>query len=120
MLERLGLESLDALIEEVVPASIREDAPLALAAGVSEAEALAELRAIADRNVVVRSLLGQGYHDCHVPAVIQRNVFENPGWYTAYTPLARPKIVLPPLTRNATPLNTVNVPRVATNGRMRK
>jgi len=86
MLERLGLESLDALIEEVVPASIREDAPLALAAGVSEAEALAELRAIADRNVVVRSLLGQGYHDCHVPAVIQRNVFENPGWYTAYTP----------------------------------
>jgi len=86
MLGHLGVESLDALVAEVVPDAIRDDAPLALDAGVSEAEALAELERMAGANTVVRSLLGQGYHDCHVPSVIRRNVLENPGWYTAYTP----------------------------------
>ena len=86
MLDGLGLESLDALVAEVVPDSIRDDAPLALEAGLAEADALAELERIAGANTVRRTLLGQGYHDCHVPAVIRRNVLENPAWYTAYTP----------------------------------
>jgi len=86
MLARLGCASLASLVEEVVPESIRHDEPLALDEGVSEAGALMEISALAARNQVVRTLLGQGYHDCHVPAVIQRNVLENPGWYTAYTP----------------------------------
>ena len=86
MLGRLGLDSLDALIERVVPGGIRATDPLDLPGGVDEPTALSELEAIASANVVARSLLGQGYHDCHVPAVIRRNVFENPSWYTAYTP----------------------------------
>ena len=86
MLEALGVDSLDALIEAVVPGNIRTTGPLELPDGVDEATALMELEGIAGRNVVARSLIGQGYHDCHVPAVIRRNVFENPSWYTAYTP----------------------------------
>lgn len=86
MLERLGLDSLQSLVEEVVPESIRDDEPLELEPGISEAAALREIAHLAGRNRIVRTLLGQGYHDCHVPPVIQRNVLENPGWYTAYTP----------------------------------
>ena len=86
MLDALGLDSLDALIDRVVPDGIRARDPLELPAGTDEATALDELRAIASENTVARSLLGQGYHDCHVPSVIRRNVFENPSWYTAYTP----------------------------------
>ncbi|MET0554944.1 MAG: aminomethyl-transferring glycine dehydrogenase, partial [Vicinamibacteria bacterium] len=86
MLEALGLPSLDALVDETVPASIRLRRALALPAARGEHEALADLRALAGRNRVRRSFLGQGYHDTVTPPVIQRNVIENPGWYTAYTP----------------------------------
>src|SRR5689334_5518708 len=86
MLQMLGFESLDALIQATIPASIRLRSPLAIHGGLSEYEALANLRRIAAKNEVFRSYLGLGYHDCITPPVIQRNVLENPGWYTAYTP----------------------------------
>ncbi|MFK7856173.1 MAG: aminomethyl-transferring glycine dehydrogenase [Granulosicoccus sp.] len=86
MLKALQLESLEELVAKVVPDSIAQRDKLQLDNGTSEAEALAELKKIAKLNVVKKSLLGQGYYDCHTPSVIQRNVFENPSWYTAYTP----------------------------------
>ncbi|HET9609935.1 MAG TPA: aminomethyl-transferring glycine dehydrogenase [Acidimicrobiales bacterium] len=86
MLDTLGLGSLDELIDQAVPASIRDDKPLDLDDALSEPEAIARLRALADRNQVVTSLIGQGYHGTHTPGVILRNVLENPAWYTAYTP----------------------------------
>ena len=86
MLATLGYDSLDAFIAAVVPADIRLRGSLKLPAGKSEQEALAELRAIAGQNQVYRSYLGMGYHDTYTPGVILRNVLENPGWYTAYTP----------------------------------
>ena len=86
MLQALGFDSLDAMIEATVPASIRLRRPLAIHGGLSEYEALATLRRIAEQNEVCRSYLGLGYHACITPPVIQRNVLENPGWYTAYTP----------------------------------
>ncbi|TAJ10241.1 MAG: glycine dehydrogenase (aminomethyl-transferring) [Nitrospirae bacterium] len=86
MLATLGLTSLDALIDATVPEDIRLRKPLALGAPLSEHEALAALRALHDRNQVCRSFIGMGYYDCVTPPVIQRNILENPGWYTAYTP----------------------------------
>ena len=86
MLEYLGISSLDELIDGVVPASIRMQSSLNLPAAKSEYEALQELKAIASSNQVYRSFLGMGYHGCITPPVIQRNILENPGWYTAYTP----------------------------------
>ena len=86
MLDLVGYPSLDALIDAAVPADIRLGRPLHLPHGISESEALAELRGIADRNQVFRSYLGTGYSDTLTPPVIQRNILENPGWYTAYTP----------------------------------
>jgi len=86
MLAALGLDSLDALIEAVVPPAIRAVEPLALGAPRTETEVLAALRAIAARNQVFRSYIGMGYADCHTPPVILRNILENPAWYTAYTP----------------------------------
>jgi len=86
MLEDLGLESLDALIEEAIPADIRRSEPLDLPEGASESEALAELRTIASKNDLHRSFIGQGYYGTLTPSVIQRNILENPGWYTQYTP----------------------------------
>ncbi len=86
MLATLGLEKMDDLIARTVPAAILNTAPLALPEALGESEALAELRALAMKNRVFKSYLGQGYHDCIVPPVIQRNILENPGWYTAYTP----------------------------------
>ena len=86
MLETLGYPSLDAFIDAVVPADIRSRRPLGIPAGQSEQAALAEIRALAGKNQVWRSYLGMGYHDCITPPVILRNVLENPGWYTAYTP----------------------------------
>ncbi len=86
MLAALGWSSLSELVDRVVPASIRLDKPLDLAAGRSEAETLAELRALASRNRVMTSLIGMGYADTITPGVILRNVLENPAWYTAYTP----------------------------------
>ena len=86
MLGTLGYDSLDALIDAVVPESIRLGRPLGLPAALTEVEALAKLRGMASKNRVFRSYLGMGYHDTVTPAVIGRNVLENPGWYTAYTP----------------------------------
>ncbi len=86
MLEELGCASLDALVEEAVPASIRLGKVPVLPEPLSESAALAELREIMSRNVLSKSFIGQGYHGTITPAVIQRNILENPGWYTAYTP----------------------------------
>lgn len=86
MLATIGEQSLEALVARVIPASIRHLEPLELEEGIDEPAALAELAALADKNRLLTSLIGQGYSDCHTPAVIARNVFENPAWYTAYTP----------------------------------
>ncbi len=86
MLAALGASSLDQLIDETVPASIRLDKPLALPAARSEHEALQALKTVAAKNRVAKSLIGMGYADTITPKVIVRNVLENPGWYTAYTP----------------------------------
>jgi glycine dehydrogenase len=86
MLATLGLDSLDALIDQTVPPGIRLETPLALPGPRPEHEALDALRTIARRNIVKKSLIGLGYYGTHTPAVILRNVMENPGWYTAYTP----------------------------------
>jgi glycine dehydrogenase len=80
MLDTLGYASLDDLIDAVVPQGIRLRQPLDLPPARSEAEALGDLRAMATENQVLRSRIGMGYADCRVPAVIQRNVLENPGW----------------------------------------
>jgi len=86
MLATLGCDSLEALVDETVPAAIRLREPLKLGPPRGEHELLAELRATVGQNRVLRSLIGLGYHDCIVPPVIQRNILENPGWYTQYTP----------------------------------
>ncbi|PZN49801.1 MAG: glycine dehydrogenase (aminomethyl-transferring), partial [Proteobacteria bacterium] len=86
MLARIGVPSVEALIDQAVPKSIRLDRPLSLPAPATEAEALAELSAMMSRNTVMKSFIGAGYHGVEVPPVIQRNMFENPAWYTAYTP----------------------------------
>lgn len=86
MAREIGVDSLDALIDQTVPESIRLRRPLDLPSARSEEKALADLQAIMDRNELRHSLIGMGYSNCHTPAVIRRNILENPGWYTAYTP----------------------------------
>lgn len=86
MLQTVGCENAEALIDKTVPKGIRLRRDLDLPWALSESQALADLRAIASKNKVLRSLIGLGYHDTLVPPVIQRNLFENPGWYTQYTP----------------------------------
>src|SRR5690606_29440808 len=86
MLNYLGVEYLDQLIEHTVPGQIRLTTTLALPKAISEQAYLAKIQRIADKNKVSKSYIGQGYYDVTVPAVIQRNVLENPGWYTQYTP----------------------------------
>ncbi|MGZ8469433.1 MAG: aminomethyl-transferring glycine dehydrogenase [Gemmatirosa sp.] len=86
MLAALGYDSLDAFVDAVVPTNIRLRRTLAIGPARSEHDVLSELRSIADRNEVWRSYIGMGYAGCLTPPVIQRNVLENPGWYTAYTP----------------------------------
>src|SRR5436305_10315949 len=91
MLAAIGVGSLAELVRETVPESIFRAEPLALAGlpadrELGEQELLAQLRAIVGRNRVCRSFLGMGYHGCLTPGVIQRNILENPGWYTQYTP----------------------------------
>ena len=86
MLRDVGFENLNALIEAAIPKNIRLNRQLYLPNSKSESEALADLRAIAKKNKVARSFIGAGYYDCITPPVIQRNILENPGWYTAYTP----------------------------------
>ncbi|MFZ3517066.1 aminomethyl-transferring glycine dehydrogenase [Vibrio harveyi] len=86
MLEAINAVSLDALIDETVPAQIRLEQPMSLAEAKSEADMLAAMRKFADQNQVKRTFIGQGYYNTFTPNVILRNVMENPGWYTAYTP----------------------------------
>tara|TARA_R110000823_G_scaffold27609_3_gene80309 strand:- start:11938 stop:14841 length:2904 start_codon:yes stop_codon:yes gene_type:complete len=86
MARATGYDDLDALIEDTVPRAIRRAQPLQLPGARSEVEVIAYLRSLAERNVVNRSFIGCGFHDTVTPPVIQRNVLENPGWYTAYTP----------------------------------
>ncbi len=86
MAESLGYETLEDLIEATVPQAIRRDRPMNLPSAQTEQAVIAKLRSHADQNVVNKSFIGTGYYDTYTPAVIQRNVLENPGWYTAYTP----------------------------------
>ena len=86
MTRRLGFASAEALVDAAIPPAIRNTAAMALPAARSEAEALRDLRSLASRNQVMRSMIGQGWYDTWTPAVIRRNLLENPAWYTAYTP----------------------------------
>ena len=86
MLQTIGAASLDALIDEVVPPAIRSPRALDLPAGVPEYDYLASVRALGLKNKIARSFIGLGYYDTITPPVILRNVMENPGWYTPYTP----------------------------------
>ena len=86
MLEVLGLDNLSSLVSETVPDSILSDDALLLGTGLDEHQALAKLKEIAKKNKVFRSFIGQGFHDCITPPAILRNILENPGWYTQYTP----------------------------------
>lgn len=86
MLNSISMMSLDALISQTVPEAIRLGRALSIPDGIGEQDALAELREKLSKNIVSKAMIGQGYHGCHVPPVIQRNLFENPGWYTSYTP----------------------------------
>jgi glycine dehydrogenase len=86
MLSVIGEASRRALIDSIVPRSIARARPMELPAAVTEAAALAELKAMAQKNQVLRSFIGQGYYGTHTPGVILRNILENPAWYTAYTP----------------------------------
>jgi glycine dehydrogenase len=86
MLTAVGQPSLEALVDAIVPKSIKLDAPLALPGAMTEEDALAKMRAMAAKNQVFKSFIGMGYYGTHTPAVILRNILENPAWYTAYTP----------------------------------
>src|SRR6202048_2692838 len=86
MLETVGAKTLSALMAQTLPSSIRQRAPLDLGTALSETEALSHMRELASQNEVFTSLIGQGYSGTVLPAVIQRNILENPAWYTAYTP----------------------------------
>jgi glycine dehydrogenase len=86
MLSVIGAASRRALIEAIVPRTIARTKPMSLPAPVGEAQALAEMKALAQKNQVLKSFIGQGYHGTHTPGVILRNILENPAWYTAYTP----------------------------------
>jgi len=86
MLATIGAADIDELISQTLPAAIRQQSPLELALGISESEALDRLRFMAGKNKVFTSMIGQGYYGTFLPPVIQRNILENPAWYTAYTP----------------------------------
>jgi glycine dehydrogenase len=86
MLATIGCKSLDELVDQTIPAGIRTSRPLSIGPARGEHELLNELHGIASENKVFRSLIGMGYYDCITPPVIQRNILENPGWYTQYTP----------------------------------
>ena len=86
MLHVVDVPSLQALVDEVIPGDVRQTQPLHIGPALSEAELLTKMRAVASRNRSMISLIGQGYYGTRLPPVIQRNVLENPAWYTAYTP----------------------------------
>ncbi len=89
MLQTIGVGSMDELIEKTVPAAIRAEKPLDLPEGMSEYQFLNHCRSLAQKNKVFRSYIGMGYYGTITPAVIMRNVFENPGWYTSYRQKSR-------------------------------
>lgn len=86
MLNTIGAESIDQLIDETIPEGIRLSEKLNLPEAVSEVDFLAEFKELASKNKIYSSFIGMGYYDTHVPKVILRNILENPAWYTAYTP----------------------------------
>jgi glycine dehydrogenase len=86
MLKTIGIGSLDELIDKTIPSSIRNKATLNIGGPVSEYQYLNELKEVAAKNKVFKSYIGQGYYNTITPSVILRNIFENPGWYTQYTP----------------------------------
>ena len=86
MIQTLGVSSLEQLIKETVPANIRMQVPLQLPDPLSEFDYLNQLKELANQNIIAKNFIGQGYYGTIVPGVIQRNILENPGWYTAYTP----------------------------------
>ena len=86
MLQTIGVSSLDELINKTVPAPIRMQKPLSLPAAMSENEYLQHIKEVCIKNKIFKNYIGQGYYDTITPSVILRNVFENPGWYTQYTP----------------------------------
>ncbi|HRG76233.1 MAG TPA: glycine dehydrogenase (aminomethyl-transferring), partial [Leptospiraceae bacterium] len=86
MLNTLGYSSLDAMIDTAVPKNIRLKNPIRVTEPKSEYEVLQELKKILSQNKIFKTFIGTGFNDCIIPAVIQRNILENPGWYTAYTP----------------------------------
>jgi len=86
MLDALGYDSLDALTSAAMPENIKQEERLVLPEALTETQALARLRELAAKNATKTSMIGQGFYDTITPAVIRRNVYENPGWYTAYTP----------------------------------
>lgn len=88
MLATLGFDSLEAMSAAVIPDSIKGTSVLELGDGQSEADALASLKAIAGKNQLFKSFIGQGYYNTHTPATILRNLLENPAWYTAHTPIS--------------------------------
>jgi glycine dehydrogenase len=86
MLKQIGVQSIDELINQTIPESIRKKQQIHMEPAKTEFEILKDVREIAKKNIVLKSFLGQGYFNCVTPSVIQRNIFENPGWYTQYTP----------------------------------
>lgn len=86
MLDQIGVSSIEELIDQTVPASIRLKKPLAIGSGINEYEYIKHLKGLASRNKIYKSYIGLGYYNTILPGVIQRNVLENPGWYTSYTP----------------------------------
>src|SRR5436190_23006712 len=86
MLQAVGVDSLDDLVEKIIPSSIRLPKDLEIAEALSEYEFMKELRETANKNILFKNYIGLGYYNTITPGVILRNVFENPGWYTAYTP----------------------------------
>ena len=86
MLKAVGVKTVDELIDQTIPKGIRMEKPLNLPEPMSEREFLGKIKSIASKNKVYRSFIGMGYYGTHTPSVILRNIFENPGWYTSYTP----------------------------------
>ena len=86
MLNELGVDSIDELISQVVPAAIRSQELLDVDESCTEQQALDYLKSVASKNSIYRTFIGQGYYNCLTPSVLLRNILENPGWYTAYTP----------------------------------
>lgn len=89
MLAAIGVDSLDQLIDQTVPANIRLPQPLQLPKAINEEMLLQQLKHIAQKNIINKSYIGQGYYNTYTPSVILRNILENPGWYTAYTPISQ-------------------------------